>query len=420
MGVLPCSGWGYSKELFPGGGVYRVMRWLLIVTLVWTSHAQTVLPSPEGPYPVGRTTMLWKDAAEREILAYAFYPAMGVGRQVEYFPGLKDLASAPETRLLAQQFGSLWTAVADGSIRTHFYDTPPLSAGARTFPVLLFSPGAVAPVLAYQLQLQELASRGYVLFGLEHGTDSALLIRPDGTLLPHVTQRPPDQGPPTVEGLVAIEEETVRRTSDLRFVLQQVRSLPGSSPFYGRLDLAHIGAFGHSMGGRAAIRLCQDDPTILACLNQDGEMFGLTATTPMRLVPTLRTSALIEPAIAILHVEESPPPEAQLAALGATRAQYDAWRAGKGDALRTFLRSQATNATLITAKLPGFVHASFFDMRLLTPTPAETSIANHRTAVEITRRFFDAYVRLNEREWRSFTTIPTAGLAFEHFAASRP
>lgn len=40
--------------------------------------------------------------------------------------------------------------------------------------------------------------------------------------------------------------------------------------FHSKLDLARIGAFGHSRGGRIAARACQIDKRIKACANEDG------------------------------------------------------------------------------------------------------------------------------------------------------
>lgn len=236
--------------------------------------------------------LLWSDPSRledvgptagkpREVLAYVYYPAIPTGNKAEYFPGLKGLEGANEARFLRRQFGEQWHSVASGTLLSNAYDAPPLSMENREFPVLIFSPGALAPVLAYQIQLQELASRGYVVFGLEHGTDSALLIRPDHTLLPYVSRRAPDPGPPTIGGLEANRDSVIRRAADITFAIDQIERLArsGNMIFRDRLDLSRIGAFGHSEGGKAAIRACQTDRRLRACVNQDGEMFGIPFTS---------------------------------------------------------------------------------------------------------------------------------------------
>ena len=244
----------------------------------------------------------------REIAAYVYYPAVASGSHVEYYPGLAGLENAAETRILRLQFGGVWNAVTSGTIQTNAYDAPPMPPGRTKFPVLIFSPGGQAPVLAYQLQLEELASHGYVVFALEHGTDSALIIRPDRTMLPYVSRRPPDPVP-TVAYLEAVRDEAIRRTADIVFSLNQISLLakqPGSV-LRNRLDLSRIGVFGHSAGGQAAIRACQIDARVRACLNQDGEMFGipLGSTEP---VPTVLPGKPTLAPVAEIYVAEPAPP----------------------------------------------------------------------------------------------------------------
>jgi hypothetical protein len=374
---------------------------------------QISLPGPTGPFPVGRISMEWTDSSRledagptagkpREVLAYIYYPAIAVGKTVDYFPGLGGLEDASESRYLRQQFGVVWNLVTSGAIRTNVYDAPPLPAGKSKFPVLVFSPGALAPVLAYQLQLQELASRGYVVFGLEHGTDSALLIRPDRTLLPYVSRSPPDQGPPTTAGLEVNRDQVIRRTADIVFVLNQIEILAGGAngKFSNRLDLSRIGVFGHSMGGKAAIRACQVDRRVRTCANQDGEMFGIpfNSSDP---IPSLLPERTITVPVAVIYVAEPGVSDAQLAAAKVTRAQYEDWREAKNRALRRFLKQKTKDSTLITITVPGFVHASFMDIRLLGARASSEDVRNHRTAVEIATQYFDAKLHTGDQNaWR--------------------
>jgi len=276
------------------------MRVVLVLFLNLTAMAQIKLPAPTGPYPIGRQMLLWRDSTRledvgpqsgkpREVATYIFYPAVASGDHTVYYPGLAGLETAPETRPLRLQFGAAWNAVTTGTIQTNTYAAPPMPSGSARFPVLIFSPGGVAPVLGYQLQLEELASRGYVIFALEHGTDSALIIRPDGTLLPYFSRHAPGNGLPTTANLETEREQVIRRTADVIFALDQINAVGGraDSIFHHRLDLARIGVFGHSEGGKTALRACQLDSRIRACLNQDGEMFNQPLNPP--------ESVLLEP-----------------------------------------------------------------------------------------------------------------------------
>jgi hypothetical protein len=391
--------------------------------------SQISLPAPRGPFPVGRLSFAWTDTSRledvgptagkpREVLTYVYYPATATGNKVEYFPGLAGIEGAKESGFLRQQFGDLWSSVTSGAIRTNAYDAPPMPSGKKKFPVLIFSPGLPVPALAYQLQLQELASRGYVIFGLEHGTDSALLIRPDRTLLPYVSRRPPDPGPPTIGGLEANRDQVARRTADISFALNQIESVAKepNAIFRDRLDFSRIGAFGHSEGGKAAVRACQVDRRVRACLNQDGEMFGIpfNSTDP---IPSLLPERSITAPVAVIYVAEPGIPDAQLAAVKVTRAQYEDWRAAKNRALRSFLKEKTRDSNLITINAQGFVHGSFMDIRLLRGNPSRQDVTNHRTGIEITRRWFDAKLHAGDQNaWSKFTAATDAGIMIERLS----
>jgi hypothetical protein len=403
----------------------RIPFTLIVPAFLSAAFAETSLPAPIGAFPVGRQMVLWNDPARledvgptagkpREVAAYVYYPAVVNGNHVEYYPGLAGLENAPETRILRLQFGGAWNAVTSGTIQTNAYAAPPMPGGRTKFPVLIFSPGGQAPVLAYQLQLEELASHGYVIFALEHGTDSALIIRPDRTMIPYVSRRPPDPLP-TVAYLEDVRDVAIRRTDDIVFALNRISLLakkPGSV-FHHRLDLSRIGVFGHSAGGQAAIRTCQVDARVRACLNQDGEMFGIVpgSTEP---IPTVLPGKPTLAPVAVIYVAEPLASDAQLAAVHVTRKQFEDWRAAKNRALRGFLQQNSRESCLITITAHGYVHATFMDIRLLTPHPDPEVALNHRTGVNITRAFFDAHLRWGEpKNWSRFAIAPGQGIAVE-------
>ena len=66
---------------------------------------------------------------------------------------------------------------------------------------------------------------------------------------------------------------------DDSFVLDQLQALnqDSASPFFGRLNMAHVGVLGHSIGGAAAAEACFQDPRIQAALSLDGWIFGSVA-----------------------------------------------------------------------------------------------------------------------------------------------
>jgi Platelet-activating factor acetylhydrolase, isoform II len=77
--------------------------------------------------------------------------------------------------------------------------------------------------------------------------------------------------------------------ADARFVLDQVAALGHEDPqglLTGRLDLAHVGMFGHSFGGATAAEVCALDPRFSAGINLDGTMFSPARLDGGRAIPT--------------------------------------------------------------------------------------------------------------------------------------
>src|SRR2546430_8885829 len=75
----------------------------------------------------------------------------------------------------------------------------------------------------------------------------------------------------------ALEHVLPLVSSDQQFVLDQLAQLHHADPgqvFTARLDLDHVGAFGHSQGGATVMHLCSVDPRCKAALSLDGFVLG--------------------------------------------------------------------------------------------------------------------------------------------------
>jgi dienelactone hydrolase len=178
---------------------------------------------------------------------------------------------------------------------------------------------------------------------------------------------------------------------DLVFVLDRLEQLESGailSPFQGRLDLARIGVFGHSFGGRVAARACQLDNRLKAGIICDAfgrsmtvekNPNGSTVEQPMmvqyaRRVPLhgwARTQALLQTPGSDLEAE-----------LSAARKE--------------FCESVAAGCYEVTLNTPGIVHESFSDMPLLESGQSEATRRSQKRAMEITRSctraFFDRHL----------------------------
>jgi predicted dienelactone hydrolase len=221
------------------------------------------LPAPTGPHRVGTTSLHLVDDSRtdplaptprwRELMVRLWYPA-APSRQpaAAYLP--PGVASVFGDFLRAVTGVDLPTDLL--SFPTHSLQDPPALPGARG-PVVLFSHGLGVSAAINTALHEELASRGYVVAGIDHTFDGVVEF-PDGRV---EVQKP---------GLLVDDLLREVRAADLRFVLDQFTALAaGHNPDAGHrplprglariLDLTRVGAYGHSMGG----------PTVIGAMNQD-------------------------------------------------------------------------------------------------------------------------------------------------------
>jgi hypothetical protein len=235
------------------------------------------LPLPTGPYAVGRRALDWLDPDRTDPYAWRRHPREVPA--VVWYPSDRAPSARPAP-YLPRGWGlhALMWGVADRSIVTHSVADAPLPAGSDRFPVLLFSPAGWAPYF-YAAMLEELASHGYIVVALAHSHEMIpMVVSADGhrrwfrnaaiagALM--VSRRPHADDVRDRGAVVDV------KAADLRFALDQLGLVDaGSGPFAGRVDLDHVGVFGHSFGGGAAVVACRADPRFAACANLDGGMW---------------------------------------------------------------------------------------------------------------------------------------------------
>ena len=224
------------------------------------------------------------------------------------------------------------------------------------FPLLLFSPGFGGKPSQYLSQLEDLASHGYVVAGLEHPVDA----------------------------LDSFEARAARWAQDILAAKQEVLS----SSMRELIDGHKIGAFGHSLGGRAAAGACQLDSTILACLNQDGGNDDVQLKRPYWPIDGREFAG----AFAMLDWFDPGIDNEDLRAMGKTREQYAASRLEPPPAALSAYRAPRRGAFRITMLTPGMRHTAFGD-DLWSSAASDTQRARYAGYLSqvrvITLRFFE-------------------------------
>jgi predicted dienelactone hydrolase len=258
-----------------------------LLGLLWLDHNRaTVLPTPTGPFTVGRTTYVWSDAAQadplapqlgtkRELLAWVWYPA--APRQPSQIPD--DYLPAPWRAALERQSGALLTQFLTrdlSRVRAHSIRDAEASPQQRSYPVVLMRAGLAALTTEYTTLAEDLASHGYAVVGFDAPYRSYVVVFPDG----RVIARAPRDNADLLSG--SQQEDLANKlvqawSADMGFALDQLERLNASDPsgrFLGRLDMHRVGVFGHSLGGATALQFCHDDSRCKAGIDADGAPLG--------------------------------------------------------------------------------------------------------------------------------------------------
>src|SRR5262249_28051050 len=140
-------------------------------------------------------------------------------------------------------------------------------------PIVLFSPGENGLRSDSTALETELASRGFVVVGIDVPGESALVEYPDG----HVVV-----GSWTDAGDASRAEAVRTRVADLAAILHSLRNVDRHGLLRGKLDLTRIGMFGFSLGGATAADAIRSLPEIRAGVDLDGSLYGHALTTPTK------------------------------------------------------------------------------------------------------------------------------------------
>jgi dienelactone hydrolase len=266
--------------------LYAVSTLVLVLVglCAYLLYVPFYFPKPTGAYAVGMRQYHWIDTSRkeerssdpahpyRELMVKAWYPAQKteIGDVVTpYAPAMVDLE-----RTHAKKIGKKITLLLKGKYRPVYVLYKPealIAQSEKPFPVIIFSPGNVVPDDLYSAYCTELASNGYVVFSINHPYDCHFVDFPGGR---RVWMRTDDYDKLPQTGKEAfLESDTETWVADTLHVLNHVEreARDTASIFYNKLDLEHMGIFGHSFGGTAAVQCCRRDNRLIAgCLIDSG------------------------------------------------------------------------------------------------------------------------------------------------------
>ncbi len=237
---------------------------LLTVSLASAQAEPIEYPAPTGPYQVGSTYRHWVDESrdetltddpddKRELMVRFWYPAKPA-------PDAVPMSAIPHAavqipvldRIVFPGLNRHFNRIA--AFQSHSYLDAPLATSSEPYPVLLFSHGYGGMPELHSLQLEELASHGYVVAATYHTLVASATVFPDGRVVEFLAG-----GPSTA-------------VADQKFVMDQLALLNTDDPegfFTGRLQTERFGVFGMSFGGSVADGVCKTDSRCAAYVNED-------------------------------------------------------------------------------------------------------------------------------------------------------
>jgi predicted dienelactone hydrolase len=237
------------------------------------------LPAPTGPYKVGTQTRHLVDEGRfdplserpdrsRELMIQIWYPADKASRG----------RFAPYRERSITTFRSAHFAL----VRTHSILDARLAKAESRYPLLLYTPSWSGTRTECTLQVEELASHGYVVVGIDHPYSSAIIAFPDGRIVRRKFVGDEDYSSEAAVELFArtADQQVKIRAQDARFVLDVLEQLNENDPermLTGALDLTRIGIFGFSLGGGTAAQACWLDRRFKAGLDMGGMVAGESA-----------------------------------------------------------------------------------------------------------------------------------------------
>ncbi|KKD55079.1 MULTISPECIES: alpha/beta hydrolase family protein [Paenibacillus] len=270
--------------------IRRVLgRLFIVIGLIGTGCFLYVFPvfnfpAPTGELKVGTQVFHFIDPSreetfgktetgKRELMVQVWYPTQAsTGKYAPFIPDTKLL------RYMAANYGLPgFTFQHLKYVSSHAYSGAEVSSAQTSYPLILANPGNGSSRFLHTSQAENLASHGYIVAVIDHTYNTFATEFPDGRITTNTTNDlfSPDHDYRTESG----NRDKLGKvlTGDVAFTLDQfelIQSGQVPSPLKGKIDLGHVGVFGHSIGGATAYDASYD-PRIAVGIDFDGGLYRL-------------------------------------------------------------------------------------------------------------------------------------------------
>jgi len=236
------------------------------------------IPASSGPYKVGTRIYELTDGARMEL-----YSGKEEARRFQIQVWYPSEPNPSATRAPWMANSNIFAPAIAGNIhmpsffldhlalvKMPAYQESKVTPTNTGYPVILFSHGWNGFNAQNTGQAIQLASHGYVLVGVQHTYGAVITVFDDGTIARNNPSALPG-GAPDDEYEAAARTLVGQWAGDLDYAADflETQNNDPESPFYKSLDLSHLGVYGHSTGGGAAIQFCGTDSRCKALLGMD-------------------------------------------------------------------------------------------------------------------------------------------------------
>jgi len=265
------------------------------------------LPRPTGPYAVGTVNYRMIDTTRPEIftedpkdvrnlLVTAWYPA-------ELEERIPVATYWDKNRITGRAYsvnagmGKFWYSHLS-VVKTNSHPGAPVATDLESYPVIIYSPSFYGLNTENTMLMEELASNGYVVFGITHTYETIASIFPDGEAVKgdldyistlfdsHADDERQlyqeyeesddiEEKRELIRQIFVVDELSAQfikiRKNDVIFVLNEIENLNNDEGlFSSKLNMSKVGVMGWSFGGATAADVCIADSRFNAGVNIDG------------------------------------------------------------------------------------------------------------------------------------------------------
>ena len=235
------------------------------------------IPAPTGSYSVGTRVFNWEDNKReewftekegdfRKIVVQVWYPTDEVaGDPAPYLDFAQHRIKPISEQVELPPF--MIKHIQD--VNSNSYLNAALKSAAEPYPLVIFSHGLGGMRMQNTIQMEELASKGFIALAMDHPFDANVTIFDDGSSADY---RSAIIGEVTTEEFWNIRLPQINtRVADVSFVLDHIQEIQNENDgFWSMIDLERVGIMGHSFGGGTAIVASSRDTRLDACIALDG------------------------------------------------------------------------------------------------------------------------------------------------------